>query len=141
MVDLQTSDAGLAGLPARPNLQFVRADWSLFRTVEGLQQKAGVAKIKIGHWHDETAIAVTLINLGLARDDVLVETLRSPKQVEIRAKARGLKVPSEFIVSHPSGVSLVRSENARAPVPGRSEHRAVLFRGTRSLPRREATHD
>ena len=47
MVDLQTSDAGLAGLPARPNLQFVRADWSLFRTVEGLQQKAGVAKIKI----------------------------------------------------------------------------------------------
>jgi hypothetical protein len=27
MVDLQTSDAGLAGLPARPNLQFVRADY------------------------------------------------------------------------------------------------------------------
>ena len=59
--------------------------------------------------------------LGLARDDVLVETLRSPKQVEIRAKARGLKVPNEMIVSHPSGVSLVRSENARAPMPGRSE--------------------
>ena len=52
---------------------------------------------------------------------VLVETLRSPKQVEIRAKARGLKVPNELIVSHPSGVSLVRGENARAPVPGRSE--------------------
>jgi Protein of unknown function (DUF2800) len=73
------------------------------------------------HWHDEAAAAVTLINLGLARDDVLVETLRSPKQVEIRAKARGLKVPNEMIVSHPSGVALVRVENARAPQPGRSE--------------------
>jgi hypothetical protein len=59
--------------------------------------------------------------LGLTRDDVLVETLRSPKQVEIRAKARGLKVPDEMIVSQPSGVALVRSENAHAPVPGRSD--------------------
>ena len=45
----------------------------------------------VRHWHDEAAAAVTLIKLGLARDDVLTETLRSPKQVEIRAKARGLK--------------------------------------------------
>ena len=49
------------------------------------------------------------------------KTMRSPKQVEIRAKARGLKVPTELIVSHRSGVSLVRGENARAPVPGRGE--------------------
>ena len=55
------------------------------------------------------------------RDDVIAETLRSPKQVELRAKARGLKVPTELIISQPSGVSLVRSENARAPVPGRDE--------------------
>ena len=47
--------------------------------------------------------------------------MRSPKQVELRAKARGLKIPSELISSHRSGVSLVRCENARAPVPGRSE--------------------
>ena len=47
--------------------------------------------------------------------------MRSPKQVELRAKARGLKVPSEFIVSHRSGTSLVRRENARAPMPGRDE--------------------
>ena len=86
--------------------------------VPGYTLSAGRA---VRHWHDEAAAAVTLIKLGLARDDVLVETLRSPKQVEIRAKARGLKVPNEMIVSHPSGVSLVRSENARAPVPGRSE--------------------
>jgi hypothetical protein len=43
------------------------------------------------------------------------------KQVEIRAKARGLKVPQELIDSRRSGVSLVRCENARAPMPGRSE--------------------
>jgi hypothetical protein len=52
------------------------------------------------------------------------ETMRSPKRVELRAKARGLKIPQEFIASHRSGVSLVRSENARAlatPVPGRGE--------------------
>jgi len=47
--------------------------------------------------------------------------MRSPKQVEIRAKARGLKVPAELIVSSRSGVSLVRVENVRAPVLGRSE--------------------
>ena len=86
--------------------------------VPGYTLSAGRA---VRHWHDEAAAAVTLLSLGLARDDVLVEELRSPKQVEIRAKARGLKIPTEFIVSHPSGVSLVRSENARAPVPGRSE--------------------
>ena len=86
--------------------------------VPGYALSAGRA---VRHWHDEAAAVETLISLGLARDDVLVETLRSPKQVEIRAKARGLKVPNELIVSHPSGVSLVRSENARAPVPGRSE--------------------
>ena len=67
------------------------------------------------------AALAALVGLGLARADVLEETMRSPKQVEIRAKARGLKVPQEFIVSTRSGVSLVRVENARAPVPGRSE--------------------
>ena len=72
-------------------------------------------------WRDEATAAPDLLKLGLARDDVLVEALRSPKQVETRAKARGVKVPKELIVSHPSGVSLVRTENARAPVPGRGE--------------------
>ena len=58
-------------------------------------------------------------DLDLARDDVVAETMRSPKQVETHAKARGLKVPTELISSHRSGVSPVRCENARAPVPGR----------------------
>ena len=37
----------LASPPAPQNLKFERPDWSLFRTVEGLQQKAGVEKSKL----------------------------------------------------------------------------------------------
>jgi hypothetical protein len=33
--------------PANENLKFERADWTSFRTVEGLQQKAGVAQSKL----------------------------------------------------------------------------------------------
>jgi uncharacterized protein DUF2800 len=73
------------------------------------------------HWHNEDAAISALIELGLARSDVIAETMRSPRQVELRAKARGLKIPTELVASRCSGVSLVRSENARAPVSGRSE--------------------
>jgi Protein of unknown function (DUF2800) len=86
--------------------------------VPGYALSAGRAE---RHWHDENAAYDALIGLGLARDDVIAETMRSPKQADLRAKARGLKVPTELIVSRRSGVSLVRSENARAPVPGRGE--------------------
>ena len=86
--------------------------------VPGYTLSAGRA---VRHWRDEATAAPNLLKLGLARDDVLVETLRSPRQVELRAKARGVQVPKELIVSSPSGVSLVRSENAHAPAPGRSE--------------------
>jgi hypothetical protein len=44
MDDFQKSDPELPGSPAPENLKFEREDWALFRTVEGLQQKAGVAK-------------------------------------------------------------------------------------------------
>ena len=44
---LQNSASSLAGQEAPQNLKFEREDWSLFRTVEGLQQKAGVAKHKL----------------------------------------------------------------------------------------------
>lgn len=40
--DFQNPDAGLASSNGGPNLKFERADWTSFRTVEGLQQKAGV---------------------------------------------------------------------------------------------------
>jgi hypothetical protein len=73
-------------------------------------------------WRDDERTAIAALeSLGLTRDDIVTATIRSPKQVEIRAKARGLKVPSEFIVSTRSGTSLARVENAHALTPGRSE--------------------
>jgi hypothetical protein len=86
--------------------------------VPGYALSAGRAE---RHWRDENTALAALTGLGLARTDVIAEAMRSPRQVELRAKARGLKVPQQLIDSHPSGVALVRSENARAPVPGRSE--------------------
>jgi hypothetical protein len=73
------------------------------------------------HWRDEDAARAALQNLGLGDDDITKTEMRSPKQVEIRAKARGLKVPQELIVSARSGVSLVKAENVRVPVLGRAE--------------------
>jgi hypothetical protein len=87
-------------------------------SVPGYALTAGRAE---RHWHDEIAATETLLHLGFARDDIVAETMRSPKQLELRAKARGLKVPQELIASHRSGTSLVRSEKARTPVPGRGE--------------------
>jgi Protein of unknown function (DUF2800) len=86
--------------------------------VPGYTLSAGRAE---RHWCDENAAIAALRGLGLSRDDVVAETMRSVKQVELRAKARGLKIPAQLIVSHRSGTSLIRCENARAPVRGRSE--------------------
>jgi hypothetical protein len=72
-------------------------------------------------WRDENSAIAALQRLGLARDDLVAQTVRSVKQVELRAKARGLKIPAQLIISHRSGTSLVRCVNARAPVRGRSE--------------------
>jgi hypothetical protein len=86
--------------------------------VPGYALSAGRAERR---WHNEDTAIGALIRLGLARSDVISENIRSPKQVELRAKARGLKVPAELIASRRSGVSLVRSENVRVPVRGRDE--------------------
>jgi hypothetical protein len=86
--------------------------------VPGYTLSAGRAERR---WQNEDAAIGALVRLGLARGDVIAETIRSPKQVELRAKARGLKVPAELIISRRSGVSLVRSENVRVPVPARGE--------------------
>src|SRR5262249_38816182 len=69
------------------------------------------------HWRDDEPTAIAALQrLGLSRDDIIAETMRSVKQIELRAKARGLKIPQEFIGSHRSGVSLARCENVRAPI-------------------------
>ena len=86
--------------------------------VPGYALSAGRA---VRAWANEAAALTALVALGLERADVLEEVIRSPKQVELRAKARGLKVPQELLLSSRPGVSLCRVGNAHAPVPGRSE--------------------
>jgi hypothetical protein len=121
---LQTLAAGLNLIDAVKDIGVALRDQAKFALehgdcVPGYALSAGRNE---RDWRDDepTAIAA-LTSLGLTRDDVVAEALRSPKQVEIRAKARGVKVPSEFIVSRRSGTSLVRAENAHAPVSARSE--------------------
>jgi hypothetical protein len=88
-------------------------------SVPGYALSAGRAE---RHWRDEISVQIALLSLGFDHDDIVgAETMRSPKQLELRAKARGLKIPQELIVSRRSGVSLVRSENVRVPVLGRGE--------------------
>jgi hypothetical protein len=87
-------------------------------SVPGYALSAGRAE---RHWRDENAAFAALQSAGFYYDDVMQAEMRSPKQVEIRAKARGLEIPKELISSRRSGVSLVRSENVRVPVLGRSE--------------------
>jgi len=88
-------------------------------TVPGYALSAGRAE---RHWRDEIVAQVALLSLGFDHDDIIeAEVMRSPKQIELRAKARGLKIPQELIASARSGVSLVRAENVHASVLGRSE--------------------
>ena len=47
MDDFQNPKDALSSLPTPQNLKFEREDWTAFRTIEGLQQKAGVAKPKL----------------------------------------------------------------------------------------------
>jgi hypothetical protein len=87
--------------------------------VPGYALSAGRAE---RHWRDDENTAIAALEaLGLTRNDIVAQTMRSPKQVEIRARARGLKVPQELIGSNRSGVALKRIENVREPVRGRDE--------------------
>jgi hypothetical protein len=47
MRDFEKSTDELASSPASQNLKFEREDWTLFRTLDGLQQRAGVVKDKL----------------------------------------------------------------------------------------------
>ena len=47
MTDFENPKGRLPSQPDAPNLKFERADWTSFRTVEGLQQKAGVPAGKL----------------------------------------------------------------------------------------------
>src|SRR6516165_12526713 len=87
-------------------------------SVPGYALSAGRAE---RHWRDENAAFAALQSAGFYYDDVMKAEMRSPRQVELRARARGLEIPKELIGSRRSGVSLVRSENVRVPVLGRGE--------------------
>ena len=43
----ENSETELASSEPHQNLKFQREDWNLFRTLEGLQQRAGVTKDKL----------------------------------------------------------------------------------------------
>jgi Protein of unknown function (DUF2800) len=120
---LQALADGLSLVDAVKDLQTVLHDQAKRALLEGWAVPGYVlSKGRINRaWSDEHAAIATLLRLGLERADLLDDQLRSPKQVELRAKARGLKIPQGLIVSHPSGVSLCRAENARGPAPGRDE--------------------
>jgi len=121
---LQALAAGLDLVDAVKDLRTALHDQAK-RALENGDQVPGYA-LSAGraerHWRDEIAAQVALLSLGFDHDDIVeTEVMRSPKQLEFRAKARGLKIPQELIASRRSGVSLVRSENVRVPALGRSE--------------------
>jgi hypothetical protein len=90
------------------------------------------------HWRDESAAIAALTDLGFARSDVVIETVISPRQAEIKAKAHGFKI---FRGTHRFAalglVAHARRERTRSRTrTGRD--RADVFRGAQGLPRREA---
>ena len=99
--------------------------------VPGYVLSAGRAERR---WRDEIVAQVALLGLGLELDDIVeLETLRSVKQVELRAKARGLKIPPELIVSARSGTSLKWAENADDPILGKDERMSLFSEALKVL--------
>jgi hypothetical protein len=120
---LQALADGLSLIDAIKELQTALHDQAKRALLEGWSVPGYVlTKGRINRdWSDEPSAIATLVRLGFERADLIDDKLRSPKQVELRAKARGLKIPQGLIVSRPSGVALCRAENARAPAAGRDE--------------------
>ena len=106
--------------------------------VPGYALSAGRAE---RHWRDESAAFAALQSAGFYYDDIIAAEMRSPKQVELRAKARGLKIPEDLVLSNRSGVSLVRVENAHAPVLGRVELARTFSEALKAISRRETKHE
>ena len=99
--------------------------------VPGYALSAGRA---VRHWRDEQTRDRRADRPRPRRDDIIAETMRSPKQVELRAKARGLKVPTEFIVSRAPASRWCgpRTHAPRCPAGARLVR--SVFRGSRSPP-------
>ena len=114
---LQALADGLSLIDAVKELQTALHDQAKRALLEGWAVPGYVlTKGRINRdWSDESAAIATLVRLGFERADLIDDKLRSPKQVELRAKARGLKIPQGLIVSRPSGVALCRAERSMEP--------------------------
>jgi hypothetical protein len=129
--DFQKLPPVLASSPPSQNLKFEREEWSLFRTVEGLQQKAGVAKqaglaysCTVGRYPDGTVGEVFLNNHksnsasdANAKDAAIVAGLALQHGVSLETIQRALLRDSHGRPTTPVGHALdiiVEQEAAEA---------------------------
>jgi hypothetical protein len=87
--------------PAPQNLQFERQDWSLFRTVEGLQQRAGVPSSKL-----RRLVLKELADNGLD-ESAKVRIGTTPDGYYVEDDGRGIdpeKVAQLFSISRPNAI-------------------------------------
>ena len=104
--------------------------------VPGFVLSAGRAE---RHWRDDEPTTIAALeHLGLSREDVIEQAIRSVKQVEIRAKARGTQ--SSTRNSKTRGFDALRhiadARRERTRSGARTERSRAVFRcGTRKLPK------
>jgi hypothetical protein len=105
----------LASPPAPQNLKFERADWSLFRTVEGLQQKAGVEKGKM-----RRLVLKELTDNGLDENaKVRIGELRKDGEYFIEDDGRGIDgTPEEIAQLFSIARPMVSTKLLRLPTRG-----------------------
>ena len=90
----------------------------------------------------KAAAIAALTDLGLSRDDLIAETMRSPRQIERRAKARGLKIPTEFITSTSfRRLAGAASRTRTSRCPGRDEIVRSFSEALSSLPERRTEYE
>ena len=113
-----------ASSPAPQNLKFEREDWSLFRTIEGLQQRAGVARDKLS----QLVVKELADNSLDAGGEVRIGTLPKDGGYFVEDNGSGIDGPPEdiarlFSIKRP----MVSTKLLRLPTRG------VLGNGTRVI--------
>jgi hypothetical protein len=109
--NFQKSSSGLASSPAPENFKFEREDWTLFRTVEGSQQKAGVPKqrlrrLVLKELADNGLDTGAMVKVGVIDGGYYVEDLGAGIDSE--------QVPHLFSIARP----LVSTKLLRLPIRG-----------------------
>jgi hypothetical protein len=113
--DFQKSPAALTSSPPSENLKFEREDWSLFRTVEGLQQKAGVAKHNLFQ-----LVLKELTDNGLDEDTkVRIGSLRGDGGYFVEDDGRGIDgTPEEIAQLFSIARPMISTKLLRLPTRG-----------------------